>query len=59
MMINPSKERGKLLDIYYDELSPWLYFDMETESKKVKDDAPQEIKEKFLIVSKKLGYIKW
>ena len=46
-MINPSKERLKLLDIYYDELSPWLYFDMETESKKVKDDAPQEIKEKF------------
>ena len=58
MMITPSKERLKLIDIYDNELSPWLYFDAETESDKIRDDAPQEIKEKFVLVRKKLGWDK-
>lgn len=47
MMINPSKERLKLLDIYYDELSPWLYFDMETESKKLRMTHLKKSKKNF------------
>ena len=58
MMINPSKERLELLDIYDNEISPWLYVDMETGGDKIRDHAPEEIKEKFILVSKKLGYIK-
>ncbi|MBN2920110.1 MAG: hypothetical protein JTJ28_10960 [Lactobacillus sp.] len=50
MMVNPSKYEIKL----FDEVRPWLLFDSSTEEFYLKDDTPDEIKEKFVLLNKYL-----
>lgn len=50
MMVNPSEYEKKL----FDQVRPWLLFDSSTEEFYLKDDTPDEIKEKFVLLNKYL-----
>lgn len=50
MMVNPSEYEKKL----FDQVRPWLLFDSLTEGFYLKDDTPDEIKEKFVLLNKYL-----
>lgn len=50
MMVNPSEYEKKL----FDQVRPWLLFDSSTEEFCLKDDTPDEIKEKFVLLNKYL-----
>lgn len=50
MMVNPSEYEKKL----FDQVRPWLLFDPSTEKFYLKDDTPDEIKEKFVLLNKYL-----
>lgn len=50
MMVNPSEYEKKLSD----QVRPWLLFDSSTEEFYLKDDTPDEIKEKFVLLNKYL-----
>ncbi|WP_288537263.1 hypothetical protein [uncultured Holdemanella sp.] len=50
MMVNPSEYEKKL----FDQVRPWLLFDSLTEKFYLKDDTPDEIKEKFVLLNKYL-----
>ncbi len=50
MMVNPSEYEKKL----FDQVRPWLLFDSLTEGFCLKDDTPDEIKEKFVLLNKYL-----
>lgn len=50
MMVNPSEYEKKL----FDQVRPWLLFDSSTEKFYLKDDTPDEIKEKFVLLNKYL-----
>lgn len=50
MMVNPSEYEKKI----FDQVRPWLLFDSSTEKFYLKDDTPDEIKEKFVLLNKYL-----
>lgn len=50
MMVNPSEYEKKL----FDQVRPWLLFDSSTEKFYLKDDTPDEIKEKLVLLNKYL-----
>lgn len=50
MMVNQSEYEKKL----FDQVRPWLLFDSSTEGFYLKDDTPDEIKEKFVLLNKYL-----
>lgn len=50
MMVNPSEYEKKL----FDQVRHWLLFDSSTEGFYLKDDTPDEIKEKFVLLNKYL-----
>lgn len=50
MMVNPSEYEKKL----FDQVRLWLLFDSSTEGFYLKDDTPDEIKEKFVLLNKYL-----
>lgn len=50
MMVNPSKYEIEL----FKEVDPWLLFDALIEEFYLKDDTPDEIKEKFVLLNEYL-----
>lgn len=47
MMVNPSKYESEL----FDAVRPWLLFDASTEEFYLKDDTPEDIVKKFVLLN--------
>ncbi len=57
MMINPTKKQLEIYKIYDEEVIPWCYVNQKTGVSELRDDAPEDIKEKYKQFMESYDYI--
>lgn len=57
MMINPTKKQLEINKIYDEEVIPWCYVNQKTGVSELRDDVPEDIKEKYKQFMESYDYI--